>query len=133
MPAEPAPCVAPQRSSNVNIRSSPSVGIPTEEDRYVSPKPWLSMNDHLRPSTGLPTQDPYAAHVASQPWLTPPIEHRELSSRHGLYEDSATIDNILLAVRHQYTQAPRDPYHLPESRGPYVADDPAYIPGSILR
>ncbi|KAK1358020.1 DCD domain-containing protein [Heracleum sosnowskyi] len=131
-PAEPVPSVVPQRSLNMNSRSSPSVGIPTDEDRYVSPKPWLSMNDHLRPSAGLPTHnDPYVAHVASQPWLTPPIEHRELSSQHGPYGASATIDHIHLASRHQYMQAPRDPYQLSESRGPYGADDPADIPGSL--
>lgn len=118
----------------MNSQTSPSVGFSTDEDRYVSPKPWLSMNNHLRPSTGLPAhKDPYVAHVASQPWLTPPIEHRELSSQHGSYGSSATIDNIHLAVRHQYMEAPHDPYHLLESRGPYVSDDPADIPGSFLR
>lgn len=133
-PAEPVPCVAPQPSWTMNSQSSPSVEIPTDEDRYISPKPWLSMNNHLRPSAGLPThEDPYVAHVASQPWLTQPIEHRELSSQHGWYGASATIDPIHLAARHQYIQAPCDPHYLPESRGPYVADDSADIARSFIR
>ncbi|KAL8123206.1 hypothetical protein AgCh_011257 [Apium graveolens] len=133
-PAEHVPCVAPQYSSYMNSQTSPPVGFSTNEDQYVSPKPWLSMNNYLRPSAGLLAhKDPYVAHVASQPWLTSPIEPRELSSQHGLYGASTTIDNIHLAARHEYMQAPYDPYHLRESRRPYVFDDPADYPGSFLR
>lgn len=133
-PSELVPCVAPQPWSNMSSQSKPSAGIPTDRDRDVSPQPWLSMNNHLRPSAGLPTQnDSYVARVASQPWLTQPIEHRELSPQHGFYRASATIDPVHLAAEHQYMQAPREYHHFPESRGPYVADDSADMPGSFLR
>lgn len=116
------------------MNSQPLTGIPTDKDRYVSPQPWLSMNNHLGPSAELPAhKDPYVTNVASQPWLTHPIAHRELSSQHGLYGASATIDPVHLAADHQYMQAPRDLHHFLERREPYVADDSGYMPGSYLR
>lgn len=121
----------------MNSQSKPLMGISPDRDWYVSPQPWLSMDNHLRPSAGLPTnKDPYVTHVASQPWWTRPIEHRELSSQHGFYGALATIetiDPVRLDADHQYMLAPRDPHHFLESRGPYVADDFGDMRGSFLR